>query len=828
MLSRLLFPAALLLPAVLMVAAAAPGEAAVPARTAADAVSRNLAADYRVGATDLWNDSAWCVDVGEGATPPHLTDQKRAPGGGAFLVDIRRSDGPAPATPKPEKVRVLATWPNAQTIRYSPWPGITRTDDYLIASSYVTAQRATLKNGTDRPVTFTLTPVEIARGAGWRQRAYGAAPGMVSSRRAGRKEQYVTLAMSGPVSHAATEGANALRRLLDSRGPLSGAFPPAREWPAPSASYTYPGDTTIAPLLPAGQRGDQRWTAWSSGHASDWYQVDFGAPRPVRAVTLELFVDKEGCWPPTTVEVQRWDGEAFTPVSHPKADPIPDDGRPMTIRFDEAKTVRLRVVFTWRGGGLYGGLRSFRTDPPMPEMPAESAMALRRTLTLPPGKTASVVATLITTPTDAPVKPLTARDFEAAMKKTERVNAASARLAIGDPAIDALLHEQINLIHQTMIGPQERFKQPSFVFTRGGMRYPGWTTDHQHAHEGLAYIPLAIADPDGLKGILRSFFSQQRPDGRIPYETSIRGPGSDLSTFPSLSLLTWRLYRQTGDKAMLREFLPHLKAWNAWWYGARRDAPTGLFWWGTIECTRDNANPADLRGRKMGVAGGMVDMLTADLTALMYADNRFIANIAEALEEKDEAARYRARAEDLKKALAFLWDEENANYPYRARSVAQPDQRWVRVVDVGTLLPLWAGMVDAPRAERMIRAHVLNPKEMWRENGIPSLSAAEPEYTDKPWSSNWNGQLWLQWNTLYVDALLQYGFTREADALARRAAAMQQSILKMRHHFFEDYSPDNLTHTNAIYDYNWGAGNIQSFTDIRTARKNGGKFSIYE
>jgi neutral trehalase len=193
-----------------------------------------------------------------------------------------------------------------------------------------------------------------------------------------------------------------------------------------------------------------------------------------------------------------------------------------------------------------------------------------------------------------------------------------------------------------------------------------------------------------------------------------------------------------------------------------------------------------------------------------------------------EAARYRTRASDLKRALEFLWDEAAANYQYRARSSVQPDQRWVKIVDVGTLLPLWAGMVDAPRARRIIKTHLLNPKEMWREHGIPSLSAAEPEYTAVPTSSNWNGQLWIQWNTLFVDALLQYGFTNEADALARRTAKMQTTILKMRRHFFEDYSADNLTHTNAIYDYNWGGGNIQSFLDIAAARKNRGKFSIYQ
>lgn len=824
MLFRIVFTLCLLS----LLVVSAPAVRAVAPRTAADAVSCNLAADYRIGSTDQANDYGWCVDYGSGGLPPRLTSQKRADGGGAFLVDVRRADDPAPNTPAPKDIEVLATWPNAQTLRYSPWPGITRTDDFLVLTSYVTAQRVTLRNDTKQPVTFAVTPAEVVHGMDWTKRAYAAATNMIAVERRGGASQYVTLTMSGVETHAAREGAGALEALLTAPGDLDGLLSVPAVLPAPSASFTYGGDTTTAPLLPAKARGDRRWTAWSSGNPSDWYQVEFPAPRAVRAVTLELFVDREGCWPPTAVHVERWDGEAFVPVQNAESDPIPGDGQPMTIRFDEVNTSKLRVVFTWRGGGLYGGIRSFRTDPPMPEVPTEAVMALRRTITLPPGQTASVVVTLITAPTDAPVRPVSARDFEAALKMTAQVNESTKRLAIGDPEIDPLIHEQINLISQTMLGPQGRLKDPSFVFTRGGLRYPGWTTDHQHAHEGLAYIPLAITNPDGLKGILRSFFSQQQPDGRIPYETGIHGPKSDLSTFPSLSLLTWRLYRQTGDKAMLREFLPHLKAWNAWWYAARRDEPTGLFWWDRIECTRDNATPADLRGPKLGIPGGMKDMVTADLAALMYADNRLIANMEQEAGDKTEAARYSARAEDLKKAIEFLWDEETANYAYRARSIAQPDQRWVKIVDVGTLLPLWAGMVDAPRAKRIIEAHLLNPKEMWRRNGIPSLSAAEPEYTDKAWSSNWNGQLWIQWNTLFVDALLQYGYVREADDLARRAARMQAAMLKEHKHFFEDYSADTLIHANAIPDYNWGGGNIQSFLDIRTARERGGRFSIYD
>jgi hypothetical protein len=647
----------------LAAALAAGPDDAVP--TAAGAISANLAADYRIGKTDLPNDYGWCVDYGMGEIPPHLTDARRSPGGGIFRVGVRREGSPASSTPSPNRIEVVSSYPNEQSLKFAPYPGIEQQTDFLVLSSRVTAQRITLWNKGNKPARFTITPVASDAGVAFSRRGYRAGEASVSTQREGGRPQFITLAMPGATSFSASEATGAATAALPA-GALANTVPEASLSVIPSASFTYSGDSAAAPLLPAATRGDRRWTAWNSGHPSDWYQLDFDKPRPVRAVTLELFVDKEGCWPPTAIHVEQWNGSAFEPVAHPDADPIPDDERPMTIRFDETTTSKIRVVMTWRGSGLYGGLRSFRTDPPLPPLANDSTLALRRTLTVAPGKSASFVVTLTTAPQDSAAPPLSDAAFEDAMRRTAKVNETSKRLAIGDPLIDPLIQQQINLVAQTVIGPQGRFDSPSFVFTRGGMHHPGWTENHQHAHEGLAYIPLATTDPNALRGILRSFFSEQAADGRVPYETSITGPGGDIATFPSLSLLTWRLYKATGDKGVLKEFIPKLKAFNAWWYANRRDAPTGLFWWGSFESTRDGANPEDLRGPKLGLPHGHEDTVNPDLTALIYADNRLIANMAEALGDKTGAARYRTRAANLKRALEFLWDDKAANYQYRA------------------------------------------------------------------------------------------------------------------------------------------------------------------
>ena len=100
-----------------------------------------------------------------------------------------------------------------------------------------------------------------------------------------------------------------------------------------------------------------RWTAAGSGHASDWLELDFGAPRPVEQVKL-YFVDDgtgSGVRAPRRYELQTLRGSRWVPVPGQVRTPAqPTAHRANTVTFPRLRTEALRVVLTHRPGASSG------------------------------------------------------------------------------------------------------------------------------------------------------------------------------------------------------------------------------------------------------------------------------------------------------------------------------------------------------------------------------------------------------------------------------------------------------------------------------------------
>ncbi|MGH2524858.1 MAG: MGH1-like glycoside hydrolase domain-containing protein, partial [Anaerolineales bacterium] len=86
--------------------------------------------------------------------------------------------------------------------------------------------------------------------------------------------------------------------------------------------------------------------------------------------------------------------------------------------------------------------------------------------------------------------------------------------------------------------------------------------------------------------------------------------------------------------------------------------------------------------------------------------------------------------------------------------------------DQTLLLPLWAGMPDAVRARKLIRQTILDPARYWRPYGIPNCSALDPAY--QPDNRGGSGGVWLMWNTMIGEGLVEYGYRAEAAELITR------------------------------------------------------------
>jgi hypothetical protein len=128
--------------------------------------------------------------------------------------------------------------------------------------------------------------------------------------------------------------------------------------PKASASFTGTGDApehAIDGLYWFHQNLPIRWTSRGSKQPSDWFEVDFGRSRPVRAVRLYLYEDDAGVRAPIKMEVQYWQAEGWVPVRGVRSTPeTPEARRANRIEFNPIETARIRVVFTNQPGSGSG------------------------------------------------------------------------------------------------------------------------------------------------------------------------------------------------------------------------------------------------------------------------------------------------------------------------------------------------------------------------------------------------------------------------------------------------------------------------------------------
>jgi hypothetical protein len=128
--------------------------------------------------------------------------------------------------------------------------------------------------------------------------------------------------------------------------------------------------------------------------------------------------------------------------------------------------------------------------------------------------------------------------------------------------------------------------------------------------------------------------------------------------------------------------------------------------------------------------------------------------------------------------------------------------------DQTLLLPLWAGLPDAPRAETLVRKTMLDANRYWRRYGIPNCSALDPAY--KADNREGSGGVWLMWNTMLGEGLVDYGYRAEAAGLIQRLMTAMLHTLKTEKAFREAYNPDTLEGLGDR-DYLWGVAPVHLF-----------------
>ncbi len=308
------------------------------------------------------------------------------------------------------------------------------------------------------------------------------------------------------------------------------------------------------------------------------------------------------------------------------------------------------------------------------------------------------------------------------------------------------------------------------------------------------------------------------PGGFIPNVDATGGRTSwDRSQPPVGSIVLKEIFKRYGDRWILEASFDDLLSWNRWWIRNRMNG--GLLAWGS-DLT---GNPLHEKDAHTAVAAawesGMDDspmfegvpfspkknifeMQDVGLNSLFVADCRALAEIADVIGRKVEAAELRLRAEQFSREIDALWSPSPGLYLNRRTDTGELSKR----LSPTLFFPLIGRVPTSDRATEMVGQHMMNPTEFGGEYVIPSIARNDPTF---PRQHYWKGAVWPPLNFLVYLGLRNYDLPQARRQLAGKSLAMFMHEWRRKGFISENYSAltgtgDDPRLTSTPF-YSWGA-----------------------
>lgn len=316
-----------------------------------------------------------------------------------------------------------------------------------------------------------------------------------------------------------------------------------------------------------------------------------------------------------------------------------------------------------------------------------------------------------------------------------------------------------------------------------------WAWDSWKHAAALAWIA-----PELARDQMRAMFDYQSANGMVADSVYLDAKENNWrNTKPPLAVWATReIHRATGDAAFVAELYDRLVRYHRWWFAERDHDRNGLAEFGATDGTRiaaawesgmDNAVRFD--GAKMlenGKGAWSLDQESVDLNAYLYREKLDLAELADVLGKRDEAAAWRRDAEAMKMRIGHRFFDAAAGWFFDARLGSGEH---VRVFGSEGWTPLWAGIASDAEARGVI-ATMLDPKRFATPMPLPTLAADDPRFS--PVKGYWRGPLWLDQARFGVEALRRYGHAGEADALTARLLLAADGLAEQAP-MYENYDP---------------------------------------
>jgi hypothetical protein len=331
----------------------------------------------------------------------------------------------------------------------------------------------------------------------------------------------------------------------------------------------------------------------------------------------------------------------------------------------------------------------------------------------------------------------------------------------------------------------------------------------------MGALAASLEHKELAQSTFKGIFAEAFPDGRVPNIAGPVGISTDRSEDMYAAYSAWRIYRQWGDKEFLRTIYEPVKRWHDWWFADRGDgqpwrdgnkngllelgsnaspfhAPQpprhseeygkhhqGAMWesgyddnpsWGHYE-KGPAVHPPQYRGES-GVdyifRTGTLNLDTVLNNSLWAINADALARMARELGYEEDARRFSNQHREISSRInARLWDENRGIYADRLW-----DEGGGRFSSRKTPMMFYlmaAGVASPEQARRLVKEHLLNPKEFWGPYVLPTVSRDDPTYPEQYY---WRGAIWPPMNYFTYEGLKRYGFDEEAAELVRKTYEM--------------------------------------------------------
>ena len=313
---------------------------------------------------------------------------------------------------------------------------------------------------------------------------------------------------------------------------------------------------------------------------------------------------------------------------------------------------------------------------------------------------------------------------------------------------------------------------------------------------------LSAFEPAFARDAVITVFSRQTEEGYCPEHMFDRHvPARHIIGAPQAPVATWAvekyLQADPDDSTFLQEAWPYLVRNHRYWQDFGDKDGDGLAEWTWKGQTADNSPLYDEQGETIG---WMPPVASVQLAAFLYRDAMSLSRLADRLGKKDDAARYRARADELFRDFVRVCyvPEDKAYWDYNHAT-----RRHTKVKTFYMLWPVWAGMPVPPEVKRhLIEEVLLDPKQFFGTIPFPSVAYDEASYDPMGY---WRGKTWPNIAYWLLEMLVREGYAPQAEEAAKRFLAA----------WFrgKGYS-ENMGTDPGVYDaggsadYNWGIAAI--------------------